>query len=197
VGALYDTAADIQRRAHPLIGSHRLCSHSSANDIHHGVHGPNFVKMNGIDISIVNLGLGHTQGIKNGGGCRLRRVAKGRAGYDLLDLAQAATGTGIVRVFLRAMMLVFVPRRLNPDLGRCVVVSVWVLFPINFPRQFFLSADQNVHLGSRNPAPVYPGDLQTSAYVQGCHCAFKNLRRHTAIQQRAQEHVAANAGEAV
>jgi len=57
--------------------------------------------------------------------------------------------------------------------------------------------DQNIDLGSGNPAAVYPGDSQTRANVEDGYRAFENLGLDTGIHQRAQKHVAADARETI
>src|SRR6185437_14929224 len=55
----------------------------------------------------------------------------------------------------------------------------------------------NIHLGGANAAAVHPGNLQPGAYPQRLDGLLQQLSGHTRVQQRAQKHVAADAGEAV
>ncbi len=57
--------------------------------------------------------------------------------------------------------------------------------------------DDNIDLDSGQPAPAYFAHLQTSADVQCASCLFKQGKRHARIHERAKQHVAADAGEAL
>ena len=71
------------------------------------------------------------------------------------------------------------------------------LFPENFARQIFFAIGIYIYLGRRNSAPHYTRNFQSRAYVERRDCFFQKLRSHSGIQQRAQEHVAADAGKTV
>ncbi len=78
-----------------------------------------------------------------------------------------------------------------------VVMLVTVLFPVNFAREFLLAMDQDIDFGSRNPAAIHPRNFQPGTDIEGCHRALEYLRGHTGIEQRAEKHVAANAGKTI
>jgi hypothetical protein len=75
VRALDGSSADVQRRAYPFFDRKRFRSHGGADDIHHGIDGADFVKVDLLDGSIVNLGFGLAQSFENANCGRLRRAA--------------------------------------------------------------------------------------------------------------------------
>ena len=61
----------------------------------------------------------------------------------------------------------------------------------------FLSQYYHVNLGSRDPASVHTRNFQPRTNIQCGDGVLEKLRRHSRIQQRAQKHVTADAGEAI
>src|SRR5437899_773289 len=67
--------------------------------------------------------------------------------------------------------------------------------PILLPRQVFFPININIHLGGRDPAAHHPRDFQPRAHLQSRNRLLQQSRRNSSIHQRAQKHVAADAGK--
>lgn len=108
--ALYCAAADVQRRRDYFVYTQSLGANGRANDIDHRIHSPDFVEMNFVDGSIVNLGFGATQRLKNTDSCFLRAFRDCSRRNDVTDLVQAASMLVNVlmgvRMFVRVRMFV-------------------------------------------------------------------------------------------
>src|SRR5260370_26063911 len=67
--------------------------------------------------------------------------------------------------------------------------------PILLPRQILLPVDPNIHLRSRNPAAHHARSFQPTPHVQRRHSPLQQRSRNPGIHQRAQKHIAADAGK--
>ena len=76
--------------------------------------------------------------------------------------------------------------------GRTIV---FLLRPVFFARKVFLALHPNVDLGRRNAAADDARNLQPRPYAQSRHGFFQYSGRNSGIDERAQKHVAAHAGE--
>ncbi len=85
------------------------------------------------------------------------------------------------------------PHDSRRDAGATVLVRVRHLLA----RKIFFIADPDVHLGRRNPAARDARNLQARADVERCHGLLEHASGQAGVQQRSQEHVAADAREAV
>ena len=81
--------------------------------------------------------------------------------------------------------------------GVFVSMIVPVLLPENFPRQIFLAVDIHIDFGRRNSASHHPRNLQPRTDIERRDRVFQKLGGHPGIHQRAQKHVAADAGKTV
>jgi hypothetical protein len=84
------TAADVQRRANELVDAERFGSDGCADNVDNGVGGPDLMKMNVLEVDIVNLGFGCTEGKKNLSGDLFDAVTERRGSDDAKDLAEMA-----------------------------------------------------------------------------------------------------------
>ena len=181
------------------------------------------MKVHGLDIHVVNLGLGGAQRLENVDRRLLRLSADCRILNNPFNLRQAAAvvvfmfmwrgrprprncristgGTGVSRLqsggdarlstYMRlhtVMMLMLVRMRVAV---RCLVC------PEFFSRQLFLAVNEDVDLGRRNSTAVHLRDFQPRSDVERGDGLIQQLQRHARIDQGAQKHVAAHAGEAV
>jgi hypothetical protein len=71
-----------------------------------------------------------------------------------------------------------------------------LLAPKLFPWELFFTGHNHVNFGGADAATVYTGDLQARVYAQSFHGLTKQLRRNSGIDQRTEEHVAADSGKA-
>src|SRR5271166_4485096 len=69
--------------------------------------------------------------------------------------------------------------------------------PKLLPRHVLLAVHHNVELGSRDASPIHTGKLQGRSDVQVGDGLLEQLERNSGVEQRAQEHVAADAGETI
>ncbi len=90
MGALYRASANIQRGADNFIHSQSLGSHRGADDIHHRVHGADFVEVHFINVAVVDLGLRRAQRLEDGDRGVLRALADRCLADDLAYLFQTA-----------------------------------------------------------------------------------------------------------
>ena len=101
--ALYRAPSDIQRGADNFIDSQGLGSHRGADDIHHRVHGADFVEVYFFNVAVVDLCLRRPQRFEDGNRGALRARADSRLADDLPYLAQTAPMfmlTWLMRVWL-------------------------------------------------------------------------------------------------
>ena len=91
VRALDGSATHVQRRAYPFPDRQGFHSNRGADNIHHGIDGTHFVKVDLIDGRIVNLGFGLAQCLKDANRGCLRRAADRGFFDDLANFRQAAT----------------------------------------------------------------------------------------------------------
>jgi hypothetical protein len=77
------------------------------------------------------------------------------------------------------------------------VMLVPMLLMENFARQIFFAVGVYIDFGRGNSAAQHPRNLQPRADVERGDCVFQKLWRHSGIHQRAQKHVAADAGKTV
>ena len=89
VRALHRPAAHIQRRTDDLIHAQRLGPNRRADDIHDRIHRADFVKMHGLDRSIVNLRLRRAQRLENRDRSLLRSFRDRSRRNDLANLRQS------------------------------------------------------------------------------------------------------------
>src|ERR1700719_569591 len=82
-------------------------------------------------------------------------------------------------------------------MGVLARVAMSFLLPIDLTWQFFLTANINIHLRSRDTAALHSRNFQPGADVQGCDGFFQHARGHSCIHKRAQEHVATYAGKTI
>lgn len=100
---------------------------------------------------------------------------------DISDLAQCAS-MGML-VMMRIIMMV---------VRMTVIVEL-----TRIPGRIFLSVDKNIDFGRGDPAAVYARNLQRRTKIQSCDYLLKHCWRNSGIYQRTEEHVTADAGEAV
>jgi len=67
--------------------------------------------------------------------------------------------------------------------------------PCQLPRLISLTCDQDIHLGCRDSTAIHFADLQLRAYAQRCDGILEQGSRDARVHQRAEEHVAADAGK--
>src|SRR5256885_12121569 len=92
MGADNSSAADVQRRAYPFVDAQSFRANRGADNIHNGVNRADFVEMDLLDVSVVNLGFRHSQGFKDLYSPIFRRLADARGMDDLADFLQPAMG---------------------------------------------------------------------------------------------------------
>src|SRR5216683_6106628 len=95
----------------------------------------------------------------------------------------------MLMVFIMTRMLVMVVHRFG--LRPCNLAS-----PELLPRHILFPVNVDVHLGGRDPAAHHSRYFEAGRHMQGCHRLFKQPLRNSGVDQRAHEHVAADAGKA-
>ena len=68
---------------------------------------------------------------------------------------------------------------------------------ISLARLILLTMRINIRLDRADAVARNTSNLQAGIDIQRCDCLFEELLRHTGIDQRAQEHVAADAGKTI
>src|SRR5215831_8604875 len=193
--ALDGTAADVEWRANPFANSERLHSNGCANDVHHGIDRAHLVEVHLLDGNIVNLRFRLAQSLENANCSRLRGSADLRTRDDLADLGQTSTmyvwrGHSCPRrpMLMRMRMLMLV---------RLVRVRMTLLLPELFSRHIFFAMRPHIGLDGSNPIADDSRDLESRADIECRDSVFQQRRRHSGVDQRAKEHVAADPGKAV
>jgi hypothetical protein len=74
---------------------------------------------------------------------------------------------------------------------------LFVLLEINLARLVFLTMRKNIYLNCTDAVTLDARNLQPGIDIQRRDCLFEELLRHTGIDQRAQKHVAADAGKTI
>ena len=90
VRALDCAAAHVEGRAHPLVDCERLRADRRTNDVDHRVNGANFVEVNLLQRSVVNLRLGRTERFEYVNRRYFRGFVNRGLFDDLANLRQAA-----------------------------------------------------------------------------------------------------------
>jgi hypothetical protein len=98
---------------------------------------------------------------------------------------------------IMSMWMVVVMRLIIAN-ARVMMLGLACLFlaPKLFPWKLFFTRHNHVNFGGTDAATVYTGDLQARVYAQSLHGSTKQVRRNSGIDQRTEEHVAADSGEA-
>ncbi len=106
------------------------------------------------------------------------------------NLRQAAA-VYVVRVLVRGFMRML--------MTTVVIVSmiVLLLLPENFARQVLFAVGVDIDFGRRNSASHHARNLQPRADIERRDRVLQKFGRHPGIHQRAQKHVATDAGETV
>ncbi len=117
VSALYRSPADVQRRAHDLINAQRLGPDGGANDIDHRVHGAYFVKVNALNVAVVNFRLSRAQRLENRSRRGLCALADRGLAYHLANFLQSSSLSVFVRrgcrrpsTFIASLAVVVLPQ---------------------------------------------------------------------------------------
>src|SRR5437899_1899410 len=118
MSTLHSPATDIQGRADPLINPERFGSNRRAHDVYHRIHRADFMKMNSLDRSVVNLRFGRAQCLKDANRSSLNLTADRSLVDYLPNLLQPATMRMLVLVWSgrprpRAPLTWFVVLRAN------------------------------------------------------------------------------------
>src|ERR1700722_3692164 len=199
---LYRSPADIQRGANNLLHSQSLCSNRSADNIDNCVYRPHFVKVDIFNRSIVDLSLSRSQSLEDRNSRRLRALADRSPVNDRPNFFQSPRVRMLMWVWptrrfsfvLRMLMMLML--MLMVDVGMLMFMGVFRLSPSKLlPRQILLPIHPDVDLGSRNPAPHDPRNLELSFESERGDRLFQDARRNSGIHERAQKHVATHSGK--
>src|SRR3954454_2103014 len=77
-------------------------------------------------------------------------------------------------------------------------VTRHILFsPVLLPGHILFAINPDVHLGSRDPAAGDARNFELCAYSECRNRVLQQRRRHSGVDKRAEEHIAANTGEAL
>src|SRR5712692_3985401 len=160
MSALYGSATHVQRRTDPLVNAERLSSYRSANYVDHCIDRADFVKMDALDRSVVNLRLCGAQSLEDADRDRFRRTTKGSLFDNLPNLLQPAsvlmlgmcgdgslTRPGRVRDPAPHVLIVLVSVRMRMFVRVPVPPPPPPLFPEHFPRQIFFSVGVHINFG--------------------------------------------------
>ena len=80
-------------------------------------------------------------------------------------------------------------------MGMLAFMRISLPLPILLPRQILLPIHPNIHFRSRNPAAHNARNFQPRPHVQRRHSLLQQRSRNSGVHQRAQEHIAADAGK--
>jgi hypothetical protein len=74
---------------------------------------------------------------------------------------------------------------------------VALLLPVDLSRKFLLAIHEDVEFSRSDSAAVNAGDFQACADVEGSDRILKKASGHTGVEQRAEEHIAADTGKTI
>ena len=114
---------------------------------------------------------------------RPRALIPGLAVVVLFQFHRVVPVILVVVLFMAVIMVMF--------------LSVTLLFPEDFTRQFFFTVDIDVQLCGRDPAAIHSRNFQPGSNIKRRDRVLEQLSRNSGIYQGAEKHVAADAGEAV
>ena len=98
----------------------------------------------------------------------------------------------LMLVVMTSMVLV----RSAVGFGYRVRVPSHTLFgPVLLAGHIFFAINPDVHLGSGDPAAGNARNFELCAYSERRNCVLQQLRRHSGVDKRAEEHIAADTGE--
>jgi hypothetical protein len=96
-----------------------------------------------------------------------------------------------LNVLKAVLMTVFMPKIMF------VGVHATLLLGKRLARQFLFPVYEHIYLGRADTAAIHPRNFQAGPDVQGRDRVFEEFRRHSGIDQCAEEHIAAHSREAV
>jgi hypothetical protein len=220
MGGVHHPPADVQRRAHDAIGAAPLDREHGADDVDDRIELADLVQMDFLDRHLVNLRLGFREALEKS----LRAIAAARCERGAVDVREdfrecpvsviLAVGrmvamilgvAVIVRVamIMRVRMIVRVGMIVSVIVGEGVAVIVSVRVIVNVlirdvvmaPVAAVLVHDEfrGGHAGAQD---ALGGDVEPR-HGEASQRAPQVVQRKTRVEQRAEDHVAGDAGEAV
>ena len=150
------------------------------------------MKVHGFGGGVVDLGFRSAQRFKNRDGCLLRLSGNVCPADDFPDFGQpTAVGMGFMGMIARVRMRVFV----SAGFGMVIVRHRRLADEMLLSRRVLLALHPHIHFGCGNPCAPDPRNLQTCPNIQRGNRLFEQCWRHPSIKERAQKHVAADAGK--
>jgi hypothetical protein len=188
VGAVDEAAADVHRRRVPAFDVERGETDGGAGDVDDGIYGADLMKMYLIQWHIVDGGFGFAEKFEGAerecaGLVRQRRVVE-----------NFANSRQIAAVLMRVIRGVFVIMRVRMIV--MMLMLVFVRMGMIVRRIGFVAADQYTDLAGADAAAVYGFEGEGCAEVERGSGLLEELGRDTSVDQSAEEHVSAEAGEA-
>ena len=108
------------------------------------------------------------------------------------------SGLAVIVFFqFHRLMLMIVVVIVSMAVVMVMFLSMILLLPENFTRQFLFTMNVDVQLGGRDPAAIHSRNLQPRSNFKRRDRVLEQLRWNSCIHQGAEKHVAADAGKAV
>ncbi len=199
-------AADVQRRAHDLVCLEPVEREDGADDVHNRVEGADLVEVDAVDRHLVNGSLGLGQPLEQRLGARLPggrqrravdvRVDLREASVRMLPLAMSVVVVVRMDMTVRRLVAVAVPVTV---LGRVVVpmrIRIVVRVAVRVNRLGMPLDQPELRRRHAGPEDALGRDLEV-LNRQAAKRGLQRLQRQSCIQQRAEDHVARGAVEAV
>jgi hypothetical protein len=172
-------AANVERRAEPLIDLEMMDAGGGGDDVNDGIDRADFVEVNLVDGDVVDLRFGVAEELKGADGEELDGLCE-RCGLN--ESANRGEGTAmhmgmVMLVIVGVAVIVFMTGRCG-GFGELVTV-------------------EDVDLGAGDAAAVHGFNAEGGVEAEGGGSVMQHLRGHARVNQRAEKHVSGDTGEAI
>ena len=197
VRAVHHAAAEVERGGEPLVDIECVDAGGGGDDVDDGIDRTYFMEVDFFDGHVVDLCFGgaeELEGLNSGlfyGGCE-------RSGVD--EVADDAKGSAVgVVVFVGVAGLVLVLRLWVVLMGVSLLMRLIILVIVGVGLRFLSegSALVHVHLGAGDAAAIDSFDFECGVEMEGSGCFVEDRWIDSGVYEGSEEHVAADAGEAV
>src|SRR5215510_923511 len=171
VSTLHCATTHVERRTNNLVDCQGFCANGSTGDVHNGINRAYFMKMNMLNISVMDPGLRCAKDFKDPESALLGSSADVSPADNFANLLQA---TMSVMVLMRMLVLMGMLIVLMMRMAVLVVVRVSgfksLLLPEFFAWKFFLAGGDYVQLDGADATALHARNFQPGVNSQGGNC---------------------------
>ena len=155
------------------------------------------MEVNLLYLGVVDFGFGRAQNLEDSDGLVLCGFAEGSFADDVPNFLQPAMMMFVLVIVVMALMLMTVLVAVVMVVLMLMTMLIGLLLPEFLAWKLFFSGGNHVKFHGTDAAALHAGDLQAGIYPERLHSAGEHLGLYSGVQQCAQEHVAADTGEAL